>query len=152
LAARDDASAAEVRHAGDALLRDGQDQPARAAYERSLQIDPGQHDLRRLLLRLDDRPEFAHLARFRRDGDALIEAFHAGAQEESASSTLVLDQMIVDVQADGSMVEETHQIRRINDLRGVEHYQEAREAAAAKELVLLRTVATDGQSYVPNRV
>jgi tetratricopeptide (TPR) repeat protein len=153
IAAHADASGADVRHAGDALLRDGLEREARDAYERSLQIDPSQHDLRRSLLRLGDaQEEFPHLARFRRDGDAIIAAFQPGTREESASSSLLLDQLLVEVLPDGSMIEETHQIRRINDLRGVERYQEARAAATAKELVLLRTVAPDGKSYVPNRV
>ncbi|HLQ37531.1 MAG TPA: hypothetical protein VK348_07005, partial [Planctomycetota bacterium] len=70
-------------------------------------------------------------------------------QEQAATSTLLIDQMIVEVRADGSYWSEVHQLRRINDLAGVEANTEAAAAAHADQLLLLRTIATDGSSHVP---
>jgi hypothetical protein len=63
---------------------------------------------------------------------------------------VLIDQMLVEVLADGSRLEEVHQLRRINDLQGVEAMKTPPEPAHADELLLLRTVV-DGQSYVPSR-
>ncbi len=147
-----DANARQVRQAGDQLLRVGRREAAAAAYDRSLTLDPSQHDLRRIRERSVTGGELADIARFRRNGDELIAAFEPSERERGATSSLVLDQMIIEVLEDGSIIEETHQIRRINDLRGVEQYQESNATAQAEEVVLLRTVAKDGRSYVPNRV
>jgi tetratricopeptide (TPR) repeat protein len=147
------ASASDVRDAGTWLLRGGRRAAALAAFRRSIELDGSQHDLRRLVTRLaDDGDDFPEIAGFRYDGDDVIARFVPSGRERAAASTLVLDQMIVRFHADGSRVEETHTIRRINDLRGVEAYEEAQRAARAGELVRLRTVAPDGRSYVPSRV
>jgi hypothetical protein len=156
-AARDPtASAAQLRTAGDWLRQGGRAAAAAAAWQRSLELDPGQHELRRELARIargaaqaEDYPE---LAPYRRAVEPLIAAFVPGERERTATSSLLLDHMIVELFADGSMVEETHQLRRINDLRGVEQHQEAREAARSREVLTVRTIGTDGREYVPHRV
>lgn len=140
------------RAAGERLLGAGRRDAALTALQRSLDEDPSQHDLRRLLHRLRGEPVDAELEPFRRDGAEIARAFEASDRERQGSSSLVLDQMIVRFYADGSRVEETHQLRRINDLRGVEAHQEAAAAARADELVLLRTIAADGSMFVPSRV
>ncbi len=133
------------------LLRDDRD-GAQRALARVLQLSPGDAAARRTAAMLTGDDAFAELAPFRRDADEILAGFRASDRERGASSSLVLDQMIVRVFDDGSAVEEVHQIRRINDLRGVELYQEARNAANAAEVLRLRTVGTDGESYVPHRV
>lgn len=148
-----EANASALARAGRALLALGEDGAGTAVLTASLRLDPAQHDVRRLLTRLGgEAKEFATLARFRHDVDALIAAFEPGEREKAASSTLLLDQMIVEYFDDGSRVEEVHQVRRINDLAGVERYQQATDAARANEVLHLRTIARDGLSYVPNRV
>ena len=146
------ADAAAVRLAADRLLAAGADGAALAAHRRSLALDPSQHDLRRLIARLEGREELAEFTRFRRDASALIAAFEPTERERGATSSLLLDQMLVRIYADGSMAEETHQLRRINDLRGVAQYQKAAAAARADEVVTVRTIGKDGSNYVPNRV
>lgn len=146
------ASAAEINAAGRWLARGGKTEDALAAFERSLALEPGQHDLRRLLARARGADEFATIARFRRDADDLIAGFQASERERGAPSSVLLDQMIVEFHADGSHVEETHVLRRINDLSGVEAHEQADRAARADELVRLRTIGTDGASYYPRRV
>lgn len=153
LAAHAEANASTLARAGRALLALGEDGAGTAVLTASLRLDPAQHDVRRLLTRLGgESKEFATLARFRHDIAALIAAFQPGERENAASSTLLLDQMIVEYFADGSRIEEVHQVRRINDLAGVERHQQASDAARADEVLHLRTIALDGLSYVPNRV
>jgi tetratricopeptide (TPR) repeat protein len=153
IAGHGEAGPGEMRLAGDRLYELGDKPGALAAYRETVAVDPSQHQVRRLLRRLGGETEdFPAIARFRRSGDAAIEAFEAGDREKGSASSMVLDQMIVQVLPDGSMVQETHQIRRLNDLRGVERYQSANQAAGSADVVLLRTIATDGNSYVPNRV
>jgi len=152
LAVHPDASAQWVLDAAEALLEAGAVGEATRAFERALQLDPSRHELRRLLARLGGKPEFPNVAQFRRDAGSVIESFVSTAREHTASSSLVLDQMIVQIFADGSSVEETHQIRRINDLRGVERYQEAKAAAKADEVIALRTIGVDGKTYEPSEV
>ena len=153
LAAHAEANASALSRAGRALLALGEEGSGTAVLTASLRLDPAQHDLRRLLSRLGgDTKEFQTLARFRHDVDAIIAAFQPGEREQAASSTLLLDQMIVEYLDDGSRVEEVHQVRRINDLAGVERHQQASDAARANEVLHLRTIASDGLSYVPNRV
>jgi hypothetical protein len=151
LAALPQATAADLRRAGDVLLASGDDDAARTAYAASLERR-GAHDLRRLLGRLAGTPEDDAVARFALDGDAQIAAFTATDREQTAGATLVVDQRIVTVETDGSWVARVHELRRINDQAGVETWQEAKGAARADEVLLLRTVTPDGRSYVPNRV
>ncbi len=146
------ASASQTASAARWLMRGGQRKAALAAYHRSLKQDPSQHDLRRLLGRLEQKAEdFPMISQFRYDGDELMANFVATDREKGAAATLVLDQMIVRYDADGSWIQEIHTLRRINDLSGVEAYEEAEAAAEASELVLLRTVLK-GKTYVPTRV
>lgn len=143
------------RHARIADLRIamGDDAAAIAAIDASLALDPDQPDLRRMREALGGvAREGADFARFRRDGDAAIAAFRKGANEEGASSSLLIDQRIVELMPDGSALVEVHELRSINDLQGVDALRSADPAANADELLLLRTVGKDGKSYVPTRV
>src|SRR5690606_29941535 len=152
LAAHPGASANDAATAGRHLLQLGADAEAEEVLRAALAREPAQHAVRRLLGRLTgETPDYPALALFRRDLDALIASFTPGEREQTAPTTLVLDQMIVEFLPDGSAVEEVNMVRRINDLRGVETHQEARNAARADEVVALYTVV-DGQRYVPHRV
>lgn len=152
LAAHPRAEPEEVQAAGDALLHLGREKAALAAYRRVLADDGSRQPVRRLLARLEERPEFPMLARFRRRAERELAEFRPSPRERTAPSTLVLDHMIVRILPDGGRIEEVHTIRRINDLAGVERYQDAQDAARADEVLTLRTIGTDGKDYVPLRV
>ncbi|MCC6670112.1 MAG: hypothetical protein IT458_03565 [Planctomycetes bacterium] len=138
--------------AGDRLLEEGEVEAAAAAWRRALGRGPARAHLRRALGELEGQDPLAAVAAFRRDADALAREYRPGPRDAGAPTTLVLDQMLVVMHDDGSRTEEVHQLRRINDLRGVEQRQEAHRAAAADDLVRVRTIAKDGTSFVPHRV
>lgn len=153
LAASPEADADTQRRIGERLLQLGDAKAALAAFSRSLGLRADQFDLREVTAGVSGEPEpFAHFARFRRDGLAAARAHVAAARDESAPTTALVDQMIVEVLADGSTVQEVHQVRRVNDLAGVEAVKDASAAAAAGELLLLRTIAKDGTTATPVRV
>lgn len=155
-AAHADADATALREIGIALWRAGAAEPSRDALRRSLGLRPSQHDLRRMLGRLDgtdvDDRRIARFRASRTEIDDLVSGFEAGDRERAAPSTLLLDRMVVEFQPDGSYVQEVHQVRRINDLRGVAAHEEATAAARADAVLRLRTIGADGRSYVPKRV
>ncbi|MBL8727968.1 MAG: hypothetical protein JNM25_06025 [Planctomycetes bacterium] len=147
------ANAGRLRHAADQLLQRGLVAPAIAAYAAALQRAPDELRVRRTLCRLRGEPEpGSDFARFRRDGDAAIAAFTAGEREASAPATTLIDQRIVEVFADGSRLTEVHELRRLNDPSAVEQYGDASAPARADEVLLLRTIAPDGQEFVPVRI
>lgn len=153
LAASPEADADTQRRIGERMLQLGDAQAALAAFNRSLALRGDQFDLREITAGVAGGAEpFAHFARFRRDGLAAAQAHVASDRDESAPTTAVVDQMIVEVLADGSTVQEVHQVRRVNDLAGVEAVKDAGAAAAAGELLLLRTIAKDGTTATPVRV
>jgi len=155
LAADPRTRARELREIGRTLWANGQREAARAVLADSLRMRPEAHDVRRLLNRAAGDDDYPRLAQFRwseEDVDARVRDFVPGEREQGASSTLLVDRMLVAFRADGSYVQEVHQLRRINDLAGVEAHEEANAAARADEVVRLRTIGVDGASYVPKRV
>ena len=155
LAADPRTRAPELRELGGTLWARGQREAARAILGESLARRPESHGVRRLLHRVDGSPDFPRLAPFRwteAEIDARVRDFVPGEQELGAPSTLLVDRMLVAFRPDGSFVQEVHQLRRINDLGGVEVHEEANAAARADELIRLRTIGVDGVSYVPKRV
>jgi tetratricopeptide (TPR) repeat protein len=150
-----EAGPGDLRELGLALWRAGDRDAAREILRRSIAGDPTQHDLRRLLGRDQGGIDLPRIASFRSSAeeiDAMVRGFAATEREAQAPSTLVLDRMVVEFTEDGGHVQEVHQLRRINDLSGVEAHEEADAAARADELVRLRTIGVDGESYVPKRV
>jgi tetratricopeptide (TPR) repeat protein len=134
-------------------IEQGDDQAALRSIEASLALDPDQPKLRRMRHALGGpAAEGDDFARFRRDGDAAIAAFKKGKNEEGASTSLLIDQRIVELLPDGSTLVEIHELRSVNDLQGVEALNNAEPAARADELLLVRTVGKDGKTYVPTRV
>ncbi|MEY4674109.1 MAG: hypothetical protein RL148_1893 [Planctomycetota bacterium] len=148
------AADADIQRAlGERLLQLGDDAAALAAWDRSLALRGDQFGLRAVVAGVAGPEDpWAHFARFRRDGLAAARAHQSGPQDASAPTTAVLDQMIVEVFPDGSQVQEVHMVRRVNDLAGVEATKDAREAAAADELLLIRTLGTDGTTATPVRL
>lgn len=148
-----DCDAGRLRSFANDLLAQGHTEQAVQMYRRSLERDADAVEVRQTLQRLDAAPRLGgDLERFRHDGDAAIAAFTATEREANAPATLLIDQQLVEVFADGSSLVEMHRLRRINDPSGVEEYKTASDAAAADELLALRTVTVDGTSYIPTRV
>ncbi|GEM_PF-3354197 len=137
---------------GDLHLKAGAEAEAIKHYRRSLELAPDQHYLRFLVQRLSGLEPFPECRPFRLDALAEAAAWKARAEDSAAPSTLVLDQMVIRVYEDGSRMEETHQLRRINDRNGVEAHEEASEAARADDLLELRTILPNGEIYLPHRV
>lgn len=153
IAAHPAADARVHRQALQKWIAVGDDVAALASIERSLALDPDQRDLRLYRERLGGpSAEGADFARFRRDADAAVAAFRPGEQERAASTSLLIDQRIVEVLPDGSALVEVHELRSINDLQGVDALRTAEAPARSDELLALRTIGKDGKSYVPSRV
>lgn len=127
-----------------------------ACLTKSLELDPDQPHVRAWLTSLrpaaEQVPEGAAFAAFRHNGDEARKAFQPTDREQSATSTVLIDQRIVEFQADGSWLAEVHELRRINDLAGVEEFRTASAPASAEQVLLLRTIPTDGREYVPPKV
>lgn len=136
----------------DVAYRAGDDAKAAEWAERCLTVRPERHDLRHRLARMRGEARFPELAPWRLDVASAISSFEEDDSDRSSPTTLVLDQMVVRVYADGSQMEETHVLRRVNDRRGVEESESADAAAAADELIALRTITPDGRSWSPHRV
>jgi len=56
------------------------------------------------------------------------------------------------VHGDGSVHTEVHTLRRVNDQQGVEAFAQGTGLGRVDELLLLRTIGTDGRDYVPSRI
>ncbi|MBL8754617.1 MAG: hypothetical protein JNK15_15035 [Planctomycetes bacterium] len=132
-----DGNAASARAAVDEIGERGLGKPADAAFSQALGGSP---------------PPIAELLACRHDGKALAAAFTAGERERGASTTLLVDQKIVVLAADGGATIETHQLRRINDQAGVEGFGEKLGLGRVDEVLLVRTLATDGSEAIPSRV
>jgi hypothetical protein len=153
IAAHPCAGADDLHRLADRWLALGDRKQALAACEQSLQLQPDQFELLELRARLDGpKAPGADFARFRRDGDAAIAAFKPGPEDGEATTSVCIDQRIVELLPDGSYTAETHELRRINDLSGVDELDNAHSAAAGDELLSIRTVDKAGRTYVPVRV
>ncbi|MDP6423509.1 MAG: hypothetical protein QGG14_02110 [Planctomycetota bacterium] len=130
----------------------GKKDEALAEYRRSLASRPEQHVLRSWVLRSAGGSEFAECKRFQLDAMAAVAAYTKRPEDDAAPVTLALDQMIIRVYDDGSQMEETHVLKRINDRRGIEASEQADAAADADELLELRTILPDGSWFAPHRV
>lgn len=153
MAANADANATTLHEVADYQLQLGLDEEALAHLDASLRLDPDQRNLRVLREALSGVPaEGADFARFHKDGTAAIAAFTPGDAEQAASTSMLVDQRIVELLPDGSHLVEIHELRAVNDLQGVESLRSAEAPARADELLLLRTVGKDGKTYIPSRV
>ena len=145
-------SLSRIRDAAGHLLAAGRMDSGQEIARRAIQKDTSDQATRRTLQRLAGRSEFPNIEAFRVDVGDVLRRFQPTDREQGATSTLLLDHMILEVFPDGSAVEEVHTLRRINDRNGVEQFENAGGAASADEVVSVRTIGVDGESYVPNRV
>ncbi len=134
---------------GDILLEMGKKKEAIQAYRKSLSLDPSQHKLRRRTALLEGRDWTAELAAYRVDPKKVIQGFKMKPSYSESHSVLVVDHMVIKVHPDGSWIGEVHQIRRINDLQGVDDYG---SITPQGEVVTLRSWAPDGTISEPIEV
>src|SRR5690606_10289872 len=106
------ASLTQLRRAARQLRVAGEAEKAARADRRILELDPGDHPRRRLAGRLDGQGDLPLFDRFRVEAAPLIAAFEPGPREAAAPSTLLLDQMLVQIHPDGSWVSQVHTLRR----------------------------------------
>lgn len=141
-----------LRTATETMLREGNEEAALAAWGAAVAAGESSHQMHAVFSRLagHERPE--PIAALDEQAAKLVDEFRPTDREQTAPSTLVADRMIVELLPDGAQIRETHQVRRINDPRGVEQHQNADTAARADELLVLRTVLPDGGRFVPHRV
>ena len=131
---------------GDILLGMGKRAEALEAFKKSLALDPSQHDLRKRIALLEGRDWAARLASYRVDSRKVIQNFKMKPAFSESHSVLVVDHMVIQVHPDGSWIAEVHQIRRINDLQGVDDYG---SISPQGEVVTLRSWAPDGTISEP---
>ena len=153
IAAHADADVATLQQVAAQQADAGAPAAAAGALRRCLALDADLPATRAWLAELGEGPaDGADFAAFRRDGDAARGSFAPAERETTATSTLVIDQRIVEFRTDGSWLAEVHELRAINDLTGVEEFRTASAPAAADEVLLVRTIAKDGRAYVPLKV
>jgi len=148
-----DADADDLRRAGDALLTRGFVDAARYAYDSVLERQTD--DIHTILTnrRAAGLPEpGADFTRFWRDGDAAMQAFTPGEREDSAPATTLIHQRIVEVFDDGAVLTQEHELRRLNDPSGVEQFSDPSALAEADQVLMLRTIDTTGEQFVPVRL
>jgi len=141
-----------LEKAGDVALEAGDAKKAIAYYKQSLAQKPDQHTLRRFIWNLRGQASYPECRRFTLDTQTTAMTYKKKPDDDASSSTLVLDQMVIRVYPDASIMEETQILRRINDRKGVEEFEQARGPAEADELIELRTVHPDGKVFYPHRV
>lgn len=150
------ASAQRLLRTADSLMRRGHLERAQRAYQAVLERDPDDLKVQRLLQRSSGSPEPGHaFTQFRHDGDTALAAFRADAEvsgDSDSPATTLIDQRIVELFADGSRYQETHELRRLNDPDGVAMYGSAEAPGAADEVLLLRTIDAKGNEFVPVRI
>lgn len=149
-------SGERLRSTADSLFRRGHLERAQRAYQEVLERDPDDFEVQRLLQRALGATEPGKVfERFRHDGDAVMAAFledRKAAGKKDTPATTLIDQRIVELFADGSRYEETHELRRLNDRDGIEAYGNAEAPASADEVLLLRTIDASGSEFVPVRI
>ncbi|MCA8970658.1 MAG: hypothetical protein KDC95_12770 [Planctomycetes bacterium] len=132
--------------------RMGDDTAAISNAEACLALRPERHDLRQWITIVNGATRFPELEPWKLDVATAMSAFEMTDADRAAPTTLVLDQMVIRVYADGSQMEETHVLRHVNDATGVSVSESADAAAGADELLALRTITPDGLSWSPHRV
>jgi tetratricopeptide (TPR) repeat protein len=136
------------RRIGELLRKKGDDAGAAAAWQKSLDLAPGQGVLRRELARLKG----ADLDFFKKyDVDGLAMAKEAGGQDKypKAVAVHVLDLSIMRVNRDGSSTSYTHDVWKILNEKGREKYSDINVPARPQDILEVRAVSPDGQVYLP---
>lgn len=153
LAGHPDADAALLVELAGQGMRSGDPALAQACLAAAMQRGDHRPAVAEWAARLAGQPgPGAAAARWHRDGRAAATAFVAGDRERTAATTVVLDQRVLVVHDDGSWTAEGHELRRINDPAGVEAFGARTGLGSVDEVLLVRTLGTDGKDYVPARI
>lgn len=116
---------------------------------RALALRPGEMaGLRRPLAILQGR---APMQPYRLDGREVVRSFEASGRTYEAPAVLVLDYTVVRLFDDGSSLELTHNIIRVQSPEGIERYGEF-EPPGGAELLTVHTVKADGTFLEPEEI
>ena len=130
------------------MRRTGDDAAAKAAWHRSLRLDPGQGTLRRELERLNGGDfDFAH----KWDVDGVALAKDCGGQEKhpKALAVHVVDLAVLRVNEDGSHTTITHNVWKILNEQGREKYSNLTVPARPENILEVRAISPDGEVFLP---
>lgn len=138
-----------VRMQADRMLAAGDEQGAIRRIEEALREEPdSMAELRRLVRVLGgDDP----LRAYRLDGAQVIRDFEASGRRYDGPKVLVLDYTVVRVFEDGSSLELTHNIIRIQSEEAVDSEGEFSPPEDA-QLLTLRTIEADGRRLEPDEI
>ncbi|MFW5858202.1 MAG: hypothetical protein ACOCX4_10010, partial [Planctomycetota bacterium] len=137
---------AHWRLQGDILLQEDEQADALAAYRRSLDLRPAQHDLRRLIGELEGRTYDFWTPHAVDPDDALN---RARSRRHAGSTVRVIDQTVMQIHEDGSREESVHQMLLVLTDGGI---GEARRIPIYGEVLQARTILPNGQSMEPVRL
>lgn len=133
----------------DRLLAAGDAQAAHARIEAALREEPASMgELRRVLRAIGGA---SPIERWRQDGAQVIRAFEASGRTYDGPKVLVLDYTVVRVFADGSSLELTHNIVRLQSEEAVDQEGEFSPPDDA-QLLTLRTIKRDGRRLEPDEI
>ncbi len=134
---------------GDLARLVGNTAAAIEAYSAVAKLDPREHETRRLAAKLRGEEAYPEFLPWRVDGLKAAMDFKMKKEYRAAGTVLVVDHMVARYFPDGSSVWETHQVRRLNDPRGVEAH---RELDPGEEDLLVRIIQPDGRILIPGKV
>lgn len=138
-----------VLERADALLARGDKQKAIGYLDRALAENPGDlYELRRVYEALSPDQLFKG---YRKRTDDIIRAFEASKQDYNDPQVLVLDYTVVRVFEDGSSVELTHNIMRVQSQEAVDQNGEFAVPDGAR-LLSLHTIKADGTRIEPDAI
>ncbi len=142
----DDALRADL---ADILVAEGNTAEARAVLDRELARSPAAlatlYRMRALLARRDD------LEPWRLDGRRVLADFEASGRQYDGAAVLVLDYTVRRGYADGSALELTHNVVRVQSQEAVEEYGEFTPPQGAS-VYRVRTLKADGRILEPEQV
>lgn len=146
LAARNPRSSGSLLDRVDVALARGQATTARTLLDQAFDSSPGDHmGLAFTRAALGGRDD---LAPYRLDGDQVLAAFKSSGRTYDQPAILVLDYTVTRVYPDGSGLELTHNVWKLQSDEAVNAHGEFELAEGAK-LFKLRTIKADGRSMEP---
>ena len=133
----------------DLLLAEGKQKEAVSYLAKSIAAHPDElYELRQVSESLGAEELFAG---FRKNGAEVIKAFEAGGRKYDQPQVLVLDYTVVRLFEDGSSVELTHNILRMQSQEAVDENGEYQVPEGAR-LLTLHTVKADGTRLEPEAI
>lgn len=134
-------------HAG-ALARAGRQAEALGLLRKALAEDPGDFRLRRALYLLDGKQM---LDAYVTDGMELVQAFRADSWQEDSGAVNVLDEYLMELLPDGSLLSRVHIITRVQTKEAQVRYGEI-FLPSNGVVYQVRLIKPDGRILVPERI